>query len=99
LVTIDASDASGNPLGQSSGLALAGSLASNDPFADGIGSASLIDGAASGDSNSVETAFSQATPNAGIGPATVPEPSTILLSAVGLLGLLINGIRRRRMNG
>ena len=31
LVTIDASDASGNPLGQSSGLALAGSLTSSGP--------------------------------------------------------------------
>ncbi|HEV2969670.1 MAG TPA: autotransporter-associated beta strand repeat-containing protein [Pirellulales bacterium] len=92
-VTIDASDASGNALDQSSGLALAGSLAPNDPFAAGIGSPNWLVGAA--DSDSSFTLPTLGGSNSAVGVAAVPEPSTILLSAFALLGLLITDIRRR----
>jgi hypothetical protein len=98
LVTIDASDASGNPLGQSSarpsGLILAGSLRSDRPFASDIGSPGLLDGPSSSDSNS--TLPSMGSSISAVGIAAVPEPSTILISAFALLSLLGFGISRRR---
>jgi hypothetical protein len=73
VVTIAVSDASGNPLGQSNGLALVGSLAPSDPIgADG--SADLSSG---GGSELVSL-----TPFSSVGsgnPLSVPEPSTLLL--------------------
>ena len=88
LVTIDASDASGNPLdaarggplGQSSGLTLASSLTPSGPFgADGISSAIL----------SSNTGPEMMAPS-------VPEPSTLLLVLLVLSSLVGRRIARRR---
>ena len=68
VVTIAASNASGNPLGQSSGLALGGSLTPSDPLGAGdIGSAKLPSSSVGGDN-----------------PSPVPEPSTLLLMLLAL---------------
>jgi hypothetical protein len=68
LVTIDASDASGNPLGQSSKSALADALTPDGPFgADGISSAIL--------SSNI---------GADMTAPSVPEPSTLLLVLLAL---------------
>ena len=79
LVTIDASDASGNPLGQSSGFALASSLTPSGLFEAGDMSSARLSAATSARAdlavppmaNSVESDH----------PAPVPEPSTLLLAA------------------
>jgi hypothetical protein len=86
LVTIDASDASGNPL--ASGLALAGSLNPNAPFADGIGASSPLVGGSSSSGGSLGGA------SAGSGVATVPEPSSIVLIVLGSLACLLPALRR-----
>jgi fibronectin-binding autotransporter adhesin len=94
LVTIDASDASGNPLNQSNGFALADSLTASGPFGDGvIGSASLstvttdsADPAAMASGNSV----------GGDNPAPVPEPSTLLLVLLAVLGIVSTQFARHR---
>jgi fibronectin-binding autotransporter adhesin len=80
-LTIDASDALGNPLGQSSGLALAGSLQSTAPFTAGAPSSSSLDPPSAED-------FSGDPIPAGPGadPTAVPEPSTLLLALVALVG-------------
>jgi autotransporter-associated beta strand protein len=82
LLTIDASDSSGNPLAATSGFALAGSLTPSAPFAAGApASANLLavesSGSAAGFDNSAVGAV-----NLG-GNAAVPEPSTLLLLALG----------------
>ncbi len=75
LVTIDASDASGNPLGQSSGLALADSMMLSGPFEAGeISSANQ----SSGDGIDL-AALSAGNPTVGGDLSPVPEPSTLLL--------------------
>jgi formylglycine-generating enzyme len=94
LVTIDASDANGNPLAQSSGLALAGSLASNNAFGEIVNPAGLGDGLASGDLGSAASLPSSSP--GGAGSSAVPEPSTIALFAIALAGLFINSQRSHR---
>ncbi|HEV3417978.1 MAG TPA: PEP-CTERM sorting domain-containing protein, partial [Pirellulales bacterium] len=87
LVTIDASDASGNPLGQSSGLALASSLTPSGSFGDGASGASgsLASGASSSGAASLG---GSAVASASLGgTAAVPEPSTLILAALGLASL------------
>jgi fibronectin-binding autotransporter adhesin len=81
LLTIDASDASGNPLDQSSGLALAGPLTPNAPFGtDGISSADLS--RASG----ADFAVMSPEDSVGVGNLSpVPEPSTLLLMLLAVL--------------
>ncbi len=80
LVTIDASDASGNPLYQSSGLALASSLTPSDPIgADGIDSANLSSGASTD-----LAALSTGKPAVGGNASSVPEPSTLVLLLVAV---------------
>jgi hypothetical protein len=75
LATIDASDVSGNPLGQSSGLALADSLTPTDPFREvGVSSAN-----SSGVRSTDLAALSAGSPAAGGDRSPVPEPSTLLL--------------------
>jgi fibronectin-binding autotransporter adhesin len=86
LVTIDASDASGNPLGMSGGFALAESLTPSGPFgADGIRSANLSSIAAdSADQVVLAIGKSVGSNN----PALVPEPSTLLLALLAVLGVI-----------
>ena len=82
LVTIDASDASGNPLSASSGLALANSVASSDPLPAGSSSMLATDSASTtgaiGASSSLGSGASVG------GTAAVPEPSTLLLVLMGI---------------
>jgi fibronectin-binding autotransporter adhesin len=93
LVTIDASDASGNPLGQSSGFASAGSLTPSDPFGAGsISSANLSSGAGGGTGLA---ALSLGSSIGGGNPAPVPEPSTFLLALLAVLGLVGAQFARR----
>jgi autotransporter-associated beta strand protein len=92
MVTIDASDALGNPLFQPSGIALAGSLAPSDPIeAGGISSAGL---SSSGGSELISL-----TPISSVGsgnPSSVPEPSTMLLVLLTITGLAGRGIALSR---
>ncbi len=87
-VTIGASDASGNPL--ASGLALAGSLAPSDPFGSGTSSSLAANG-------SKEAGGSSLGGTSGLGGSSsaVPEPSTLLLLALGSLTCLWPAFRRR----
>ena len=86
LVTIDASDASGNPLIQSSGFALAGSLMPSDPF--GAGETNSTD-LSSGSGISTDSA-ARLPGNSAVGgdPSSVPEPSTLLLVLLALTGVV-----------
>jgi hypothetical protein len=86
LVTIDASDASGNPLDQSSGFASAGSLTPSDSFgAGGISSASLNTATTdSGDLAVLAMGNSVRSDNS----APVPEPSTFALALLAVLGVV-----------
>ncbi|HEV2968923.1 MAG TPA: PEP-CTERM sorting domain-containing protein [Pirellulales bacterium] len=86
LVTIDASDSNGNPL--ASDMSLAGSLSPSDPFGAGLGSSALIGDTASSDSMGTDLALSLNNPSAEFASATVPEPTTIVLLAIAMIGLL-----------
>jgi autotransporter-associated beta strand protein len=91
LVTIDASDSSGNPLGQSSGFALANSLTPGGPYgADGISSAALSS------CGTDSAALSLPDSAAGGNPSPVPEPSALLLVLLAVTGLAGHGIALRR---
>jgi hypothetical protein len=86
LVTIDASDASGNPLDQTSGFDLVGSLMPSGPFGAGeINSAN---------ENSIAAIYTDLIPRSAGNSAVsgnslpVPEPSTFLLALVAILGLV-----------
>jgi autotransporter-associated beta strand protein len=83
MVTIDASSASGNPLGQSDGLAFAGLVSPSGPFgAGGIDSADLSNISA----DSTDPAVPATRDSAGIGNASqVPEPSALLLALLAVL--------------
>ncbi len=94
LVTIAASDSSGNPLGESSSLALAGSSAPSAPFDAGISSASSIGGPPNGESGSTASLLSSSPGTAG--SSAVPEPTTIDLFAIALAGLLVGPYCARR---
>ena len=91
LVTIDASDALGNALGQSSGLALAGLLTPSDPFAaDGISSANLS-------SIGVDlSGLSPSSPGVGGNPSPVPEPTTVLMVLLAVSSIAIQRFILRR---
>ena len=95
LVTIVASDESGNPLAQSGGFALAGSLASSASFASGAPSSSSLLGVgstAAGDGGSLGGASSGVSLSSGV--AAVPEPATLVLLALGGLICLLPRLRR-----
>ena len=97
IVSIAASDTSGNPLAESSSFVLAGSLASTAPSAGGtLGSSSLSMADVPSSSGTSSTESSLAAPGAGGGAASVPEPSSLLLLALGCLGCLLHARRRRR---
>ena len=82
-MTIDAIDALGNPLVQSSGSALSISLRPSGPFGtSGIESANFI--SESGDT--APAVLSPGNSTVGGNPATVPEPSALLLALLAVLG-------------
>jgi hypothetical protein len=72
---------------------LAGSLASNDPFAAGFSSPSLLNGSSSDDSN--VASMSAGVSSAGTDLAAVRELSTLVLSAIALTCLFSGRIWRR----
>ncbi|HEV2969514.1 MAG TPA: autotransporter-associated beta strand repeat-containing protein [Pirellulales bacterium] len=94
LMTIDASDASGNPLGQSSGFVLANSLRPSGPFgAPDVSTASTIPVAA----DSADLAVVALGKSVGSGdPAPVPEPSTLLLAFLAVLGAVSTQFARHQ---
>ncbi len=92
LVTIDASDASGNPLNSSSGLAAAGSLTPGGLFGASGSSSGNLSGGGSGD----QAALSLGNSVGGANPSSVPEPSTLLLVLVAIAGLVGKEIALRR---
>jgi fibronectin-binding autotransporter adhesin len=93
LVTIAASDGAGNPLGQSNGPVLSGSLAPSDPIgAGGISSADLRSGGGS------ELASLSRVSSVGNGnPSAVPEPSTLLLALLAVLGVFSTRFARHHL--
>ncbi len=97
LVTIDASDANGNPLtAGGGGASLTGSLDPSTPFAaDAPGSSNSLasdDSSTTGSSASVGAGSSSG--GSGSNPA-VPEPSTIVMLLIAAAGGLGYGLRRR----
>lgn len=91
VVTIAASDASGNPLGQLGGFALGGSPAPSEPFgASGIGLVAMNSGGGS------ELASLSPSSSGGSGnPSSVPEPSTLLLVLLAITSLIGRRIASR----
>ena len=95
MVTIAASDASGNPIASSGGLTLAGSPSAGGPFGNGVQSSSnelSVGGSADTGSGASSTVGAV---NAGGGAAAVPEPSSIALLALGSLACAAASLRRR----
>jgi hypothetical protein len=86
LVTIDASDANGNPLVQSNEFTSAGSLSPSGPFgAGGISSADLSSGGGGGtDLAALSTGNSVVIGNS----PSIPEPSTLALTLLAVLGVV-----------
>jgi hypothetical protein len=88
LVTIAASDASGNPLAASSGFALASSLEPSEPFASGsFSSSNLLASSGSSTSGLTLGADTRGGNNLGGSAAAVPEPTTLRLALLGLVAL------------
>jgi autotransporter-associated beta strand protein len=95
LVTIAASDSSGNPLGQSSGFALAGSLVRSGPFGESVISSANL---SSISADSTDLAVPAAGNSVGIGNTSqVPEPSTLLLALLAVLGVVSTEFVRRHL--
>jgi fibronectin-binding autotransporter adhesin len=92
LVTIAASNASGNPL--DGGLVVAGALKPSSPF--GSGSKSSLSSGSALDGSSTGSLSSPIGGAAGGGSAAVPEPSSLLLIVLGGLACLAPVVRRRR---
>jgi hypothetical protein len=92
LVTIAASDADGNPIGQSNGFALASSLTSSGPFGTlGMRSASLSTAIIDSADLAIPTIWNSVGSD---NPAPVPEPSTLLLALLAVLGVAITQFAR-----
>ena len=94
LVTIDASDASGNSLGQSRGFALAASMTPSGPFGAPDMSFASLNTAATESADLAVLAMAEAV-ESGI-PSAVPEPATLLLALLALLGVVGTQIARHR---
>ena len=91
IVTIDASDASGNPLDQTSGFAQAESLPHNGTIgAVSVGSTGLSS------SGAEPIALPASNPAVGGNPSSVPEPSTMMLVLLAITGLVGQGAALRR---
>ena len=90
LVTINASDASGNQLDQPSGSALAGFLVPSGPSDNGVVSSANL---SSGDS--VDLTVAPMANSVGGNPSPVPEPSTLLLALFAVLGVVTTRLARR----
>jgi hypothetical protein len=86
LVTIDASDASGNPLDESRELVLAGSVTPSSPFAAGGMCSANLSNATIGSENGAVLAMGNSVGSKN--PAPVPEPSTLLLGILAVLGVI-----------
>jgi autotransporter-associated beta strand protein len=97
-VTIDASDSSGNPLASgeaSGGFAIAGSVSVGGPFdLSSTDSVLATEAVQSGHSVAVQLGAGGSS-SVGGNLTTVPEPSSILLAAVGALALGIVAERKR----
>ena len=94
-LTIAASATDGSPLA-SGGFALAGSLTAGASPGDAVvGSSSLMGGAAASIGGASLGGSSAAGAGLGAGVAAVPEPSAIVLFALGLLGCLLVAVGRR----
>jgi autotransporter-associated beta strand protein len=84
LVTIDTSDASGNPLGQLIGFVMANSLTPIGPFEAGEASSANL-----GSGDGTDLAVPAAGNSAGIGNGSrVPEPPTLALALLAVLGVV-----------
>jgi len=95
LVTINASDALGSPLGQSRGIALAGSLMPSGPFgASGMNFANLST-ITSDSANSAVLAMGNPVRKDNTAP--VPEPSTLLLAILAVFGVVSTDFLRCRL--
>jgi hypothetical protein len=86
-VTIDASDASGNPL---AGLAALAAPTPEAPFDAGADLGNLPSG------DPVAVSPTSMVSSTAAEPAAVPEPATLLLLAVGVLALTAVATRRTR---
>ncbi len=100
VVTIAASDQTGNPLGlsQSSGLGIAGSLTPSGPFggATSAASALLPVGAEGFSGDPIPAGQLSCNPNGGGGTSPVPEPGTLVLLALAWFVVLPWVVVRRK---
>jgi hypothetical protein len=92
-VTIDASDATGNPLAVSSSFALAGSLTPSDPF--GAGETSSTNLSSGGVADRGIPSFGDSVGR--VNPSSVLEPSTLLMALLASLGAVSTQIARQRI--
>jgi uncharacterized protein YjbI with pentapeptide repeats len=94
LVTIDASDASGNPTGQSSGFALADLLTPSGPFGAGDTSFTNLSSIAARDTDLIP--LLAGNPAVSGNSLPVPEPSTLALALLAVLGVVSTQFARHQ---
>jgi hypothetical protein len=95
LVTIDASNALGNPLDQSSGFAPVGSLMPSGPFGAGDINSANANSIAAIDTDLIPLSDGNSAVIGNSSP--VPEPSTLLLAFLAVLGVVSNQFARHRL--